>query len=125
MNRFEDAVRELIDEYGEPTPMMREAHNDEEINALDRRIYYRLGRHLVAFDGLTPVEVATINRVLFYPSEAAAFETWVVDQYLIRAHALEICRWPPTPFGEFPAELKPAFDRFGLLLLDQLRNAAA
>lgn len=124
-NRFDLAAAELNKEYEDPPAEFAKLAANGLARYQDTRIFGRLKHQLIAFDRLSPDEVATINLALYFPDETSSFIIWVVDLYLIRAHGLEICGWPATPFNEFPAQLKPAFDQFGPVLRDRLREMAA
>lgn len=126
MNRFDHCVAELRERYGNsPDPDMLQVHDD--IVAVDEgnRIFRRLHARLKVHDQLTGEEIALINRVLYFRSETMPFESWVVNRYLVRAHVLELFGWPACGLLEFPAEIQPAFKRYGPNLLTVLRRNAA
>lgn len=125
MNRFNAEIDKLRNQYDDRPPAgFIAVHFSEEVREEEIRIFGRLKDVLRRYDELTREEVALIQRVLHFRAECTPFESWVIDLYLIRAHTLEICRWPVCGLFEFPEEMKEAFDHYGPKLLNILRRTA-
>lgn len=126
MNRIALAARKIRFAVGaQETIEMIDLQNNLVAMRQNQKIFSRLKTKLVQHDHLTDAEVEDIQMVLSLWPNVSAFECSVIDQYLLRAHLLELEHWPECPFDQIPAVWVERLKTLGPHIRPMLREAAA